>query len=158
MIRSAEMDKKEIEIFTDGACSGNQFEKNSGGWGAILISGDKRKEIYGGEKDTTNNRMELTACIMGLRELKREDIRVRLYSDSAYIVNCINNRWYVKWERNGWKTSKKEPVENRDLWEQLLMYVKRMDIEFIKVKGHSGIELNERADELANMGMDSISP
>ncbi len=97
-----------IEIYTDGACSGNQFRNNTGGWGAILISGNKRKEIFGGEKDTTNNRMELMACIMGLRELKRDDSAVRLYSDSAYIVNCINNKWYAKWEKNGWKTAKKE--------------------------------------------------
>jgi len=145
--------KNIIDIYTDGACSGNQFRKNTGGWGAILISADKSKEIFGGEKDTTNNRMELKACIMGLCEVKREDTAIRLYSDSAYIVNCINNKWYVKWEKNGWKTSKKEPVENRDLWEELLLLVKKFNIEFIKVKGHSGIELNERADELANRGM-----
>lgn len=147
------MGKNIIDIYTDGACSGNQFRKNTGGWGAILISADKSKEIFGGEKDTTNNRMELKACIMGLCEVKREDTAIRLYSDSAYIVNCINNKWYVKWEKNGWKTSKKEPVENRDLWEELLLLVKKFNIEFIKVKGHSGIELNERADELANRGM-----
>ncbi len=150
------MESKLIEIYTDGACSGNQFRTNTGGWGAILVSGNKRKEIFGGEKDTTNNRMELTACIMGLRELKREDVVVRLYSDSAYIVNCINNKWYIKWEKNGWKTAKKEPVENKDLWEELLVFVKKINVEFIKVKGHSGVELNERADELANKGMAEV--
>jgi len=121
------------------------------------MAGEKQKEIYSGVRNTTNNRMELTACIMALGELKRTDVKIRMYSDSAYIVNCINNRWYQKWEKNGWKTAKKEPVENRDLWEKLLNYVKKLDIEFIKVKGHAGIELNERADELANLGMDSLS-
>ena len=145
-----------IVIYTDGACSGNQFKNNSGGWGAVLISGEKRKEIFGGEKNTTNNRMELTACIKGLMEIKRSDAPIKIYSDSAYIVNCINNKWYVKWEKNGWKTSKKEPVENKDLWQELLELIKKFDIEFIKVKGHSGIELNERADELANKGMDNL--
>lgn len=128
------MESKLIEIYTDGACSGNQFRTNTGGWGAILVSGNKRKEIFGGEKDTTNNRMELTACIMGLRELKREDVVVRLYSDSAYIVNCINNKWYIKWEKNGWKTAKKEPVENKDLWEELLVFVKKSMLSSLKLK------------------------
>ncbi len=145
-----------VEIYTDGACSGNQFKDNLGGWGAVLFYGDKRKEIFGGEQNTTNNRMELKACIMGLREMKSTDPRIKLYSDSAYIVNCINKKWYVKWEKNGWKTSKKEPVENKDLWVELLELTRKFDVEFIKVKGHAGIEHNERADELANKGMDSI--
>jgi len=145
--------KNTVDIYTDGACSGNQFKENSGGWGAVLISGEKRKEISGGARNTTNNRMELTACIMGLRELKQANVKINMYSDSAYIVNCINNGWYRKWEMNGWKTSKKEPVENRDLWEELLRLIKKFEVEFIKVKGHSGNELNDRADELANRGM-----
>ncbi|MCK5004753.1 MAG: ribonuclease HI, partial [Candidatus Aminicenantes bacterium] len=102
-----------VEIYTDGACSGNQFKDNLGGWGAVLFYGDKKKEIFGGERNTTNNRMEMKACIMGLREMKSTDIQIKLYSDSAYIVNCINKKWYMKWEKNGWKTSKKEPVENK---------------------------------------------
>ncbi len=142
-----------IEIYTDGACSGNQFDENRGGWGAILLSKNKKKEIYGGEKNTTNNRMELKACINGLKEIKKKDSRIRLYSDSAYIVNCMNRKWYVKWEVNGWKNSKKEPVENKDLWIELLALVRELQVEFIKVKGHSGNKYNEKADELANKGM-----
>lgn len=149
--------EKKIEIYTDGACSGNQFKENSGGWGAVLISGSKRKEIYGGEKNTTNNRMELTACIEVLGSLKNRDVKITLYSDSAYIVNCINNKWYVKWEKNGWKNSKKEPVENKDLWKKLLKQFRELDVKFIKVKGHAGIELNEEADRLANKGMKEFS-
>lgn len=140
-------------IYTDGACSGNQFKENSGGWGAVLISGSNRKEIYGGEKNTTNNRMELTACIKALHEVKQKEFKIILYSDSSYIVNCLNNKWYIKWEKNGWKNSKKEPVENKDLWEKLLQLSRELNVEFIKVKGHSGIELNEEADRLANKGM-----
>ena len=145
-----------VEIFTDGACSGNQFRENSGGWGVVMLFGEKKREMSGGVKNTTNNRMELTACIKGLEELKHPDLKVRLYSDSAYIVNCMNQKWYAKWERNGWITSKKEPVENRDLWMKLLRLIKKFDVEFIKVKGHSGLEWNERADELANMGMNAF--
>jgi len=148
--------KNLIEIYTDGACSGNQFKNNVGGWGAILISGKKRKEIFGGEQNTTNNRMELKACIMGLREIKMADVEVKLYSDSAYIVNCMNQGWFLKWKKNGWITSKKEPVENRCLWEELLELVEKYKVKFIKVKGHSGIENNEKADELANNGMNSL--
>ncbi len=147
------MRKSLIEIYTDGACSGNQFKNNVGGWGAVLISGRNRKEIFGGEQNTTNNRMELKACIMGLKEIKRDDVEIKLYSDSAYIVNCIKQGWYLKWEKNGWKTSKKEAVENRDLWESLLGLIRKYEVKFIKVKGHSGIENNEKADELANRGM-----
>ncbi len=145
--------EKIIVIYTDGACSGNQFKENSGGWGAVLISGSNRKEIYGGEKNTTNNRMELTACIKALHAVKQKEFKIILYSDSSYIVNCLNNKWYIKWEKNGWKNSKKEPVENKDLWEKLLQLSRELNVEFIKVKGHSGIELNEAADRLANKGM-----
>jgi len=145
-----------IMIYTDGACSGNQNKKNFGGWGAILKFGGKTKEISGGEADTTNNRMELTACIEGLKALKRDDIDVEIFSDSSYIVNCINKEWYKTWQKNGWKTSKKQSVENIDLWKELLKLIDGKRVKFTKVKGHSGIELNERADELARMGAEKI--
>lgn len=145
-----------IVIYTDGACLGNQNKDNRGGWGAILKYGMKTKEISGGEKNTTNNRMELTACIEGLKALKREDIEIEILSDSSYIVNCINKEWYKKWEENGWLTSKKQKVENIDLWKALLKLVRKKNVLFRKVKGHSGISLNERADELAKLGAEKV--
>lgn len=147
------MDK--IIIYTDGACSGNQNEKNKGGYGAVLMYKGHKKEIYGGEINTTNNRMELKACIEALRTLKRKDIPVEVYTDSAYLCNCINQKWYIKWRQNGWINSSKKSVENKDLWQDLLNLVEGINIiKFIKVKGHSGVELNELADKLANKGID----
>ena len=148
--------EKKIVIYTDGACSGNQNKNNKGGWGAILIFGDKRREIFGGEYNTTNNRMELTACIESLRSLKRDDIKIELFSDSSYIVNCFKNNWYKKWQMNGWLTSKKQKVENIDLWKELLHLTDKKVVVFKKVKGHSGIELNEKADELAKRGIEDL--
>jgi ribonuclease HI len=136
---------KEVIIYTDGACSGNP---GPGGWGAVLLYGEHRKELTGGDPHTTNNRMELTAAIESMRHLK-QPCRVKLHTDSAYLVNCFKQRWYVNWEKNGWRNSRKEPVENRDLWQQLLEQVRRHEVEFIKVKGHSDVELNNRCDELA---------
>jgi ribonuclease HI len=151
------MAREKVVIYTDGACSGNQEATNVGGWGAVLTYGDnKNLEIWGGEKNTTNNRMEMTACIQALEHLKRDGIEVEIFSDSAYIVNCFRQRWYAKWQRNGWKNSKKEPVENKDLWIRLLELVDRHRVTFYKVKGHSGIELNELADKLANRGIESM--
>lgn len=146
------MDK--IIIYTDGACSGNQYEKNKGGYGAVLTYKGHIKEIFGGEVNTTNNRMELKGCIEALKTLKRKELPVEVYTDSAYLCNCMNQKWYIKWRQNGWRNSSKKPVENKDLWEELLNLVEEINnIKFIKVKGHSGIELNELADELANKGM-----
>ncbi|OYD08506.1 ribonuclease HI [Paludifilum halophilum] len=136
---------KEVTIYTDGACSGNP---GPGGWAAVLIYGEHHKEISGGARNTTNNRMELTAAIQSLSRLKTS-CRVKLYTDSAYLVNCMKQGWYVKWEKNGWVNSKKDPVENRDLWQELLKEMRRHEVEFIKVKGHSDNELNNRCDELA---------
>ena len=144
---------EKILIYCDGACSGNQFKNNVGGWGAVLIFKNKDKEIFGGEKNTTNQRMELTACIKALEQLKSKKYSIEVYSDSAYLVNCINQAWYKKWEKNGWKNSKKEPVENRDLWENLLVLINNYNPKFIKIEGHSGIVLNERVDKLARVGM-----
>jgi ribonuclease HI len=135
----------DVIIYTDGACSGNP---GRGGWGAVLMSGDHFKEISGGDKETTNQRMELQAVIEALKMLKKP-CNVKVYSDSAYVINCFKNRWYVNWEKNGWVNSKKEPVANRDLWEELLKLWRRHKVEWIKVKGHSGDRWNERCDELA---------
>jgi ribonuclease HI len=143
---------KEVIIYTDGACSHNP---GPGGWGAILIYGNHRKEISGASPNTTNNRMELTAAIEGLKALK-EPCRVKLYSDSAYLVNCIQQQWYVKWQKNGWKNSKGEPVENQSLWIELLNLLQKHQVEFIKVKGHSDNELNNRADELATSAIKNL--
>jgi ribonuclease HI len=136
---------KTITIYTDGACSGNP---GPGGWGAVLIHGETIRELSGGERATTNNRMEMLGVIRALEALK-ERCKVRVHSDSAYVINCFREQWYVRWERNGWKNSKKEPVENRDLWEQMIALVRGHDVEWVKVKGHSGDRWNERCDELA---------
>ncbi len=126
-----------IKIYTDGACANNQSNENFGGWGSILTYGKHVKKISGGEANTTNNRMELTAIVEALKLLKRSDIPVRVFTDSAYIVNCFNDKWYVKWRANGWKNAKKDPVLNRDLWEELLsLYESVNDIAVCKVKGH----------------------
>lgn len=136
------------EIFTDGACSGNP---GPGGWGALLRWGGKEKELFGGEKDTTNNRMELTAVIKALDALTRP-VKVRLHTDSTYVMQGIT-RWIHGWKKNGWKTSAKEPVKNEDLWRALDEAVRRHDIEWKWVKGHAGHVENERADALANKGV-----
>jgi ribonuclease HI len=137
---------KEIIVYTDGACSGNP---GPGGWGAILMHGGVIKEISGGEAHTTNNRMEMMGVIRALEAIKNPRI-VKVHSDSAYVINCFNNKWYVNWRRNGWRNSSKQPVENRDLWEEMLTQVERhTKVQWIKVKGHSTDEWNNRADELA---------
>ena len=146
-------EKESVIIYCDGACSGNQFNYNKGGWGAVLLFKDRKKEINGGDVNTSNQRMELTACIMALKSVKSNAYPVKVYSDSAYLINCMQQKWYEKWQMNGWKNSKKEPVENKDLWEELIKLLGNFDISFHKVKGHAGEELNERADLLARMGM-----
>ncbi|WP_202081492.1 ribonuclease HI [Caldalkalibacillus salinus] len=136
---------KEVKIYTDGACSGNP---GPGGWAAVLLYGEHRKEIYGGHEHTTNQRMELQAAIEALNALK-SPCQVNLYSDSAYMVNCFKQGWYKNWVRNNWKNSKGKPVENQELWKQLLELVDQHDVTFVKVKGHADDELNNRCDELA---------
>lgn len=143
-----------IIIYCDGACSGNQYRTNAGGWGAILKHGDRLKEIFGGELNTTNQRMELTACIRALEQLKSGNYTVEVYTDSAYLVNCIHNKWYVAWQKNGWKNAAKKPVGNRDLWERLLALLSLYKVVVIKVAGHSGNVLNEQADNLARQGIE----
>lgn len=132
-------------IYTDGACS---YNPGPGGWAAVLRANNNVREISGGEKETTNNRMELTAVIKALQLLKFP-CEVKVYSDSAYIVNCFHQKWYLNWQKNGWQTSAKKPVENKDLWQKLLTLTGIHQVEFIKVKGHSNVELNNRCDELA---------
>jgi ribonuclease HI len=144
-------------IYCDGACSGNQSARNFGGWGAVLQYRDKVKEIYGGERDTTNQRMELTACISALESIKSNDIPISIYSDSAYLVNCMRQKWHVTWQKNGWKNAKKQPVENQDLWKSLLELLAGHSVRFHKVEGHTGVELNERADQLAQKGIRELS-
>ena len=172
---------KTVNIYTDGACSGNQNETNIGGWGAILEYGTAQKELHGGEVNTTNNRMELTALIEALACLKEKNLRIKIFSDSSYLINCFKEKWYVKWQMNGWKTSGKAPVENKELWQKLIELMKEQEISFYLVKGHISVngdnaklknaymkfidhngmfsleefkyivEKNNRADELANV-------
>ncbi len=138
-------DRPVVSIYTDGACSGNP---GPGGWAAVLLFNGKAKEISGGKTQTTNNQMELSAAIEGLKALKFP-CRVRLYSDSAYLINAFNNGWIKKWQGNGWRTAKKEAVENQDLWQELIAQIGIHDIEWIKVKGHADNEYNNRCDRLA---------
>ena len=143
---------EEVTIYTDGACSGNP---GPGGWGALLMYKDIKKEIFGGKKDTTNNVMELTAVIEGLKLLKFP-CSVKLYSDSAYVVNAFDKKWIYGWIKNDWKNSNKELVKNKDLWQELYGLTKIHEVEFIKVKGHSDNEHNNRCDELARNAIKSL--
>ena len=134
-----------VTIYTDGACSGNP---GPGGWGAVLIYGQHIKELSGAEPQTTNNRMELKAAIEALSVLK-EPCEVTLYSDSAYLVNCFKQGWFKGWRKNGWKNSKGQPVENQDLWKELLRLMEIHQVQYEKVKGHADDQWNNRCDELA---------
>ena len=140
-----------VEIFTDGACKGNP---GPGGWGALLRYEGKQKELYGGEPDTTNNRMEMTAAVEALRCLNRP-CQVRLTTDSQYLRKGITE-WLKGWKKNGWKTASKQPVKNADLWQALDQEVARHQIEWCWVKGHSGHVENEVADSLANRGVEEF--
>lgn len=177
---------KIVKIYTDGGCSGNQNDENLGGWGAVLEYNGHQKEMHGGAINTTNNIMEMTAVIEGLKSLKSKDLDIHVYSDSAYVVNCFKQKWYVKWQSNGWKNSKKEPVENKELWVELIDLVNSFhSVNFHKVKGHLNLDkkaemkkwydkfqknnypidmegfiyltkMNILADELANRGIDAL--
>ena len=129
-----------LNMYTDGACSGNQNETNLGGWGAILEFGEHQKELWGSEANTTNNRMELTAVISAFKALKRDSLTIRVFTDSSYVANCFLQGWYRSWERNGWVNSKKQPVENQGLWKELLSLVRRHDVSFYRVKGHVNLD------------------
>lgn len=140
-----------VKIYTDGACKGNP---GAGGWGALLEMGDREKELFGGETLTTNNRMELTAVIRALEALKRR-CTVQLHTDSKYVQQGITE-WIHNWKKRGWRTADKKPVKNDDLWKELDELAQKHDIEWLWVKGHAGHNGNERADELANRGVESI--
>lgn len=139
-------------IYTDGACSGNP---GAGGWAAILMHGSHIKRISGAEEETTNNRMELLAVINALALLKYQ-CNVILYSDSAYVVNAFNQKWIDIWIHNGWRTSNRKPVQNRDLWVQLLSLTQKHKVKFIKVKGHSDNKYNNECDELARKAIENL--
>jgi ribonuclease HI len=139
------MTAPDVVLYTDGACTGNP---GPGGWAAIIIDGDEERIVTGGEPATTNQRMELTAAIEGLAAIPGRR-GVRLHSDSAYVVNCFRDRWWQRWEREGWKNAAKQPISNRDLWERLLAESRRHEVVWVKVRGHSGEPLNERVDKLA---------
>ena len=140
--------EKVVDIFTDGACSGNP---GPGGWGAVLRYDGHEKDIYGGERQTTNNRMELMAAIMALESLKRP-VKVRVHTDSQYVKNGIT-AWIRSWKRNGWRTADKKPVKNVDLWQRLEAAIERHDVSWHWVRGHAGHPENERADALARRGI-----
>jgi len=141
-----------VQLFSDGACRGNP---GPGGWGAVLRFRDTEKELFGGEPSTTNNRMELTAVIMGLQALKRR-CAVDVTTDSVYVKNGIT-QWIHNWKRNGWRTAANKPVKNDDLWRQLDEAAARHEVRWHWVKGHNGHPENERADALANQGIDQIT-
>ena len=176
-----------LKIYTDGGCSNNQGAVNFGGWGAILEFGDHRKELYGGEANTTNNRMELTAVIEALKAIKKPDQEIQVFSDSAYVANCFREKWYESWEQNKWRNAARKAVENQELWKELLALVRQHRVTFYRVKGHVNLnskaaktdalyekflqwngssfsyedfcyitEMNNRADQLANQGIDAV--
>lgn len=176
-----------LRMYTDGGCKGNQSDENVGGWGTILEFGEHQKELCGGEVNTTNNRMELTAVIEGFKALKKDGQTVEVFSDSSYVSNCFRERWYESWEKNNWRNAAKKSVENQDLWKELLALVRKHHVTFYRVKGHVNLAskstnfdqlyakftswngerftfddfkyittMNNRADELANLGISRI--
>lgn len=147
---------KKVQIYTDGACRGNGTAGNVGGYGIVFMYNGNVKEVKQAFKETTNNIMEMTAVIQALSMLK-EPCDVEIYSDSAYVVNAINQKWINNWKRNGWKNSQKQEVKNKELWEKLITLLEYHNVKFIKVKGHSDNEWNNRCDELANIAMDELA-
>ena len=141
-----------VTIYTDGACSGNP---GPGGWGVVLRWREEEKELYAGERDTTNNRMELMAAIQALEAMKRP-AKIHLFTDSKYVIDGITG-WIHNWKRNNWRTSNKKPVKNADLWQRLDTAMERHDVRWEWIKGHSGDPGNERADELARLGVEEIT-
>ena len=144
---------KTVDIYTDGACSGNP---GKGGWCAIMLYESHERVLSGGDKDTTNNRMEVYAAIAGLAALKQKCM-VNLYSDSAYLVNAIEMHWLHGWQKNGWRTADNKPVKNQDLWQQLSELMAKHEVTFIKVKGHADNEYNNRCDKFAREEIKKLS-
>jgi len=147
------MDLPSVEIYTDGACSGNP---GPGGWAAVILRDNRELELCGGEEHTTNQRMELKAALEALGTLDAPS-RVRLYSDSAYLVNCFLQCWIIRWQANGWTNAKGRPVENQDLWKSLGKLAARHRVEWVKVKGHSDNAYNNRCDTLARQAIGSCA-
>jgi ribonuclease HI len=143
-----------VTVYTDGACSGNP---GPGGWAAIVVEDGAERVVSGAEPHTTNQRMELMAAIEGLAAIP-DRRRVHVYTDSAYVMNCFEQRWWERWEKNGWLGSGKKPVTNRDLWERLLGQVRRHDVAWHKVRGHSGDVMNDRVDALARGAIATLAP
>lgn len=133
-----------LRIYTDGGCAGNQTKTNLGGWGAVLEFGEHKKELWGAEANTTNNRMELTAVIEAFKALKKDNQTVEVFSDSSYVANCFREKWYESWEKNNWKNAARKSVENQELWKELLALVRKHDVRFYRVKGH--VKLPETAE------------
>ena len=144
---------KKVTIYTDGACSGNP---GPGGYGVVMLYGPHRKELSGGDPQTTNNRMEMMAAIVGLEALK-EPCEVTLFSDSKYLIDAIEQGWVTRWRRNNWMRNKKDPALNADLWERLLLLLDKHSVSFCWVKGHAGNAENERCDELARGAIEEIN-
>jgi ribonuclease HI len=147
----ADLTRSKVSMYTDGACKGNP---GPGGWGVLLIAGDHRKELYGGERSTTNNQMEMLAVIEGLRALKKP-VDLEIHTDSTYVLKGMTE-WIQGWIARGWKTADKKPVKNAELWQALLNESKRHKIQWTWVKGHAGNPGNERADQLANLGVEQV--
>ena len=144
----------DVTVYTDGACSGNP---GPGGWAAIIQEDGGERVVSGAEPRTTNQRMELTAAMEGLAAIPGRR-RVHLHTDSAYVMNCFEQRWWERWEQNGWLGAGKKPVTNRDLWERLLAQVRRHEVVWHKVRGHSGDVMNDRADALARAAIATLAP
>lgn len=151
------------KIYTDGGCSGNGYSNAIGGWGYFIINEDNKiaGTDMGREAPSTNQRMELTAAIEACKRITKFEIeyqadKVEVYSDSAYLINCVNQQWYINWQKNGWKNSKKEDVANRDLWEQLIPYFNNPKFSFHKVSGHSGDFWNEKVDTLTKLASSEV--
>lgn len=139
---------KVVNIYTDGGCSNNQNKKNIGGYGIVLEYNGATKEIHDGEKNTTNNIMEMKAVLYGLKALKKRDLIVNIYSDSSYVINCLKEKWYINWQKNGWKTASKKDVENQELWKELIEEIKKFpNINFYRAKGHLNLNNQKKLDE-----------
>lgn len=138
-----------LKIYTDGGCSGNQHDTNIGGWGAILEYGSARRELHGGEINTTNNKMELTAVIEAFSALKKTGQNIQVFSDSSYVMECFREKWYVGWQKKGWMRSRTKPVKNRELWERLIELVSQHTVNFYRVKGH--VNLNSPGTDTASL-------